>query len=244
MANKRDSTSQKRARENRARREALEVRTKGAPARPSRVAPKTAEKLARTADTKGSGGDAKSDASPGNGGKTRSGKPRRERRPRPGDRPVDIATLEGSWFARLMQVPGGTQVLFAGVMSIVATGLILFTKQFVPKGAPRDTKASQTLFEAYDIKVAAVLLVVPLAVTGLAVAFSFHPHRRRVWFMAAVVLGLVATSAIQYYLFVAGFMAYGVYRAYKVEGPNESFLTVLRRRFQRPPVGAPDDVEN
>ena len=59
-----------------------------------------------------------------------------------------------------------------------------------------------------------------------------------------VVLGLVATSAIQYYLFVAGFMAYGVYRAYKVEGPNESFLTVLRRRFQRPPLGAPDDVEN
>ncbi len=246
MANKRDSTNQKRARENRARREALEVRTKGAPARPSRVAPKTVEKLARTADNKASGADAKANNSGGKAGKNASGKPRRERPPKPGDHPVDIATLEGSWISRMMQVPGGTQVLFAGVMAIVATGLMSFSKLFVAAedSGKKGAKATQTIFQAYSLKLAIPLLVVPLVVAALAVAFSFHPQRRRIWFAAALALGLVAASALQFYLFVAGFLAYGVYRAYKVEGPNESLLSLLRRRFGRPSVAAADDVEN
>ena len=246
MANKRDSTSQKRARENRARREALEVRTKGAPARPSRVAPKTVEKLARTADTKASGTDAKADSASSKAGKTGSGKPRRERPPKPGDRPVDVATLEGSWLSRMMQVPGGTQVLFAGVMAIVATGLMAFSKLFIAEedAGKKGAKATETIFQAYDLKLAIPLLVVPLLVAGLGVAFSFHPQRRRIWFAAAFTLGMLAASALQFYLFVAGFFGYAVYRAYKVEGPNESFFSLLRRRFGRPSEVPADNGEN
>lgn len=230
MANKRDTSRQKRARENRAQRSALAARTKGAPpARPSRVAPATADRLKKTAESKSSAtgkGDART---------TRSGKPRRERPPRPGDKPVDVATLEGSWFSRLMHVPGGTQVLFAGVMAILATGLMSFSKLFVSAedAGTKNAKATQTIFEFYSLTRAVPLLVVPLAIAGAAVAFSFHPQRRRIWLGAAMILGLVAAFALQFYLFVAGFLGYAVFRSAKVEGPSEPILRSLFRSGKR-----------
>lgn len=235
MANKRDSTSQRRARENRARRAALEARTGGAPpARPSRVAPSTADKLKRTAETKTKTTSASETASATEAGTTRKrgGKPRRERMPRPGDTPVDIATLEGSWVSRIMKVPGGTQALFAGVMAVVATGLMSFTKLLVAEAdiGDDDAKATQTVFERYEPGVALPLVVVPLAIALGAVASSFLPQRRRIWLGAAVFLALATVVAppLQFYLFVAGFFGYAVFRASKVEGPNRSLLTSLR----------------
>ena len=77
MANKRESSSQRRQRENRARRAALEARTKGAPpARPSRVAPSTAEKLkARSAEAGSSKAGAATGPSDDAGKTTKNGKP-------------------------------------------------------------------------------------------------------------------------------------------------------------------------
>ncbi|HEX2574973.1 MAG TPA: hypothetical protein VHK88_01405, partial [Aquihabitans sp.] len=153
MARSSESSRQRRARENRARRAALEARTNGAPpARPSRVAPSTAEKLKqRSAEPRAAAGKGSEAAEV-----AKEGRPKRERRPRPGDRPVDLATLEGSWFSKVTQVPGGTQALFAGLMAVVVTGLLSFTSVYVSE-ADRDREgagATQTIFEAYDLAVA------------------------------------------------------------------------------------------
>ena len=233
MANKRDSTSQRRARENRARRAALEARTGGAaPARPSRVAPSTAEKLKKTASTQGTATG--TDATATTGAAESGGKARRPRPVRPGDVPVDVASLEGRWPSRVMRVPGGTQALFAGVMAVAASALMTFTKTFV---AERDigvegAQPSQTLFERYDLTVALPVVAVPLLVSAAAVGFSLRPERRRIWLGAAVVLGLGFGVALQLllYLFVAAFFGYACYRSARVEGRNEPLLTSLRRR--------------
>lgn len=239
MANKRDTAKQKRARQNRAQRAALEARTKGsAPARPSRVAPSTAERLKRSAEerpTSGTQGDepAAKDTGKGKG----KGRAKRERPARRGDSPVDVETLEGGWFTRMSHVPGGTQAMFAGVMAIVATGIVSFTKVFVAEADRdefgRDAKATMTIFEAYDPAVSAALVLLPLAVVGLALWFSFHPQRRRIWLGAAVILGFLAATVLQFYLFVAGFFAYAVFRASRVEGPNKPIAQVAVEAVKR-----------
>ncbi len=234
VANKRDTSAQRRARENRARRQALEARTKGAPpARPSRVAPATAEKLKRSAaSTSTSTGSSGSGPANGSGGK-----PRRERPPRPGDRPVDLDTLEGSWFSKVMKVPGGIQVLFAAVMAVVATGLMSFTAVFVAEADidDRDATATQTVFEAKSLPVALALVGIPLVITAVALASTLRPQRRRVWLVSAIILGALSLALLQLYLIVAGFLAYGVFRAARVEGPNEPLLGSLFGR-RRPSV--------
>lgn len=243
MANKRDSNSQKRARENRARRQALEARTKGAPpARPSRVAPSTAEKLQRSAEQRSAPASSEATTEAGSkGGKGSSGtsdtKPRRERPPRPGNRPVDIETLEGSWFSKITMVPGGTQVLFAVVMAVAATGLMSFTHVFIAAEDLKDKrpKATQTVFEAKALPVALLLVALPLVVTGITLAMSLRPHRRRAWLGAAVVFGALGLAVHQLFLFAGGFMAWAVFRASRVEGPNEPLLGSLlsARRARR-----------
>lgn len=241
MANKRDIARQKRSRENRAQRAALTARTQGAPARPSRVAPSTAEKLKATAGTKSTSAGSKrassatghSDALPDDGAKGAK-KTRRERPPRPGDRPVDIDTLEGSWVSKVMKVPGGTQVLFAAAMAIVATGLMVFTNMYVADSKDKDANATLTVFEAKSMPVALALVGIPLIITGIAVASSLRPHRRRIWLAAAVILGALALSGVlQLHLIVAGFFGYAVFRAAKVEGQNEPLARALFAGFRR-----------
>lgn len=256
MANKRDSSRQKRARQNRAQRAALEARTQGkAPGRPSRVAPSTAEKLQRSAEERPSGsagskGAAKGSARSGSGADGTKKRAKRERPPRPGDVPVDVTTLEGSWFSRMTHVPGGTQALFAGVMAVVATGLVAFTKSFISEADQEelgnDAKATQTIFEHYDPAVSIPLVVFPLLIAGLAVAASFHPQRRRIWLGAAAVLGLLSVSVLPFLLFVAGFFIYAVFRASKVEGRDKPMVQVLldRRRAARGGTAADDDHDD
>lgn len=234
MANKRETSSQRRQRENRARRAALEARTKGAPpARPSRVAPSTAEKLKRSAETKATSPAASSADAPADGKKAKGAK--RVRPPRPGDKPVDVATLEGSWYSKIMHVPGGTQVLFATVMAVVATGLMSFTKVFVSEADKDldDPKATQTVWQAFDVGQALLLVGIPLAITAFALWATLRPQRRRVWLVAAVLLGALSLMYLQLYLIVAGFLAYAIFRAAKVEGPNEPLLGSLFGRNRR-----------
>lgn len=243
MANKRESSSQRRQRENRARRAALEARTKGAPpARPSRVAPSTAEKLkARSAEAGSSKAGAATGPSDDAEKTTKNGKPRRQRPARPGDKPVDVAALEGSWYARIVQVPGGTQAAFAGLMALVATGLTSFTTTVISdadKGR-KNAKPTQTIFEAYPLTTALPLVVIPLVIALAAVWYSFHPQRRRIWFVATIALAAIALVAAQYYLFVSGFFAYACFRAAKVEGPNPSLFAGRRKRAEA--AAAPSD---
>lgn len=247
MANKRETSAQRRQRENRARRAALEARTKGTPSRPSRVAPATADKLATTRAaasepaTKGAKGSARAT--------DRAGRPKREKPPKPGDKPVDIDTLEGNFFRKAMQVPGGLQAMFAGAMAIVASGLLAFTNTAVSverrdafeaaKKNIKNAKPDQTIFERYPLKTALPLVVIPLVIALVAVAFSTHRQRRRVWMVATVVLAAIALTAAQYYLFVSGFFAYACFRASKIEGPGEPLFG--RSRRTRSSATAADD---
>lgn len=236
MANKRETSKQRRARENRARRAALEARTSGtAPKAPSRVAPVTAEKLAKANQDDRKGGSravSKASAVDSEGDETdevTDAKPRRQRPPRPGDRPVDIDSLEGSWFSKVTQVPGGTQVLMAAGLLIVVTLMMSFMDFYIAPDQvdDPDAKPSMTIFESEGTGRALVLLGIPVVVVGLAVAASLRPNRRRVWLVAAMVIGVLYATSILTYLFVAGFLGYAVMRARKVEGPMEPWLVQL-----------------
>lgn len=250
MANKRETSKQRRARENRARRAALQARTSGsAPKVPSRVAPVTAEKLSRSEkqDRRGrtrptSAEEAPdSDAGSTADGETSDVKPRRQRPPRPGDRPVDIDTLEGSWFSKVTRVPGGTQVLMAAGLLLVVTLMMSFMDFYVEPDQVDDPDATPTLtiFEAEGTGRALVLLGVPVLITGVAVAASLRPNRRRVWLVSALLIGVLYATSILTYLFVAGFLGYAVLRARKVEGPMEPWLVQLMNR--RRSGGEPDE---
>lgn len=230
MADKRAS-AQKRAKQNRNQRAALEARTKGeAPKRPSRVAPSTADKLAsksRDTDENGSG----STSSSGSGDK-----PRRQRPPRPGDVPVDLETLQGSWFQKVRQVPGGSQVIQAGIMTVVCSAMLIFMKMF-PSDAEQakadlikdyKPKADSTLVQAVGGPRAALYIGLPLLAAALALTWCLRPQRRRVWMVAAMVVALFSVgTGMLLYIVVAGFLGFAVYKAYRVEGPLKSRIPAL-----------------
>lgn len=239
MAN-RDTSKQKRAKENRARRAALEARTSGeAPQRPSRVAPSTAAKLAnntRSTDTaersKGSG-DAKGGKGSGSGkGGGKGSKPKRERPKRLGDTAVDIDTLEGSWFSKATKVPGGTQVMMAAVLTVVVTGMLATMDAFIAPADidDEDAKATLTIFEAYGTSKAVISLAVPLLLVFFAAGFILHKQRRRIWVACAILLAILFGTTLPHYIFPVGFLGYAVMRSSKVEGPNESIIAAWRRR--------------
>ena len=239
MANKRDTSQQKRAKQNRAQRAALQARTEGGPPkRPSRVAPVTAEKLATKKEAADPGSTSAKAAAP----TTRSGKPRRERPPKPGDKPVDIATLEGGWYSKVQQVPGGSQVVMAALMTVVVTIMSLFLPLFVSKEDQAKVdfakahhlkkvtaKATQTILESQGTARGLMLLAIPVVAVLISLAFALHPQRRRVWLAGAIVVAITVATQVPFYIVVAGFLGFAVYKAYKVEGPN---TPLWRRRSQ------------
>lgn len=236
MANRSDASRQKRARQNRAQRAALAARTSGEGVkRPSRVAPSTAERLTSTPRESTRAGSIDPSEAPEPG--TKKAKPKRERPPRPGDRPVDIATLEGSWFSKVVKVPGGMQVLMAMGMTLVVTGLLAFMDTY-PSQADLDADVKnpdpeRTIIEALGAPKAALILVLPLVIVGIAAAMSLHKQRRRIWVAAAVLLGAFFALGMLQYIFPMGFLLYAVMRASRIEGPNEPLF-----RKDRAAVGA------
>jgi hypothetical protein len=196
-------SKQKRARQNRAQREAREARTKAAAIpsdeRKAKYASATAE---ASAPAKGRGAD----------------RPRPERRPRPGDRPVDVEALEGNWFQKRIAVPGGSQVLM-GTVLIVIVSVMSFIVELPKIEATKDRAArpAETMVE----RLGPIALVIILGTLALAIAasyFALAPRRRRIWLWAAVVCFAISLN-IPWYMFPAGFFGYAVYRARKVEGP-------------------------
>ncbi|MBX3285849.1 MAG: hypothetical protein KF703_10950 [Actinobacteria bacterium] len=227
MANKRDTAQQKRARQNRAQREALAARTQGAPKRPSRVAPSTAEKLA----AKSAGGS--SSSSKGTDGDKKGGdaKPRKVRPPRPGDVPVDVDALEGSWRQKIAHVPGGTQILMAAILTVCVVVYVSYFDTFVSEAAQAASKrprADQTIYEALGVGPAVALLGVTVAAVGASLAVALKPARRRVWWIATgVVLFIALFGQVAFLIVVAGMLGFGAYKSYKVESGGAS---LFRRR--------------
>lgn len=211
MANKRDSSKQKRARQNRAQRAALEARTKAASeprssyvTQPPGSNPKATTPAADTGEAKAKGG--------------LFGGPRQPRAPRPGDLPVDIDTLEGSWWAKRLMVPGGRQVLTGGVLTVVLTVMMAFTKS-PPRGQPK-AKATETIFELWGWWAIPILLA-PIVVMAVAAQMTLSPHRRRIWIAGTFILAIQFLIAPAY-LFPAGFLTYAVWRSSKIEGSSKA----------------------
>lgn len=237
MAKRSEANRQRRARQNRAQRAALEARTSGAQVKkPSRIAPTTADRLKDTPRETARAGSQDPTEAPAPGEGAKKAKPKRERPPRPGDRPVDIETLEGSWFSKVVRVPGGVQVLMGFAMTLVVTGMVALTDTF-PSQADMDNDVEnaepvRTIFEALGTGRATVILAIPVVLFLAAAAFSLHKHRRRVWIVCAVLLtAYFALTAQTLYLFVVGFLLWAVMRASRIEGPNEP---LFRRRAADP----------
>lgn len=224
MANKRDTSKQKRARQNRAQREALKARAQAASV--------PAEERRSSA--------AKADAEAAPAGKKRTRTPA-PRGPRPGDVPVDLDTLEGSWIAKRMAVPGGRHVLSALLLSVLLSVMLAFQK-YPPSGAPADAKATESIFDLLG-PFAFFLLLFPVVVVGIAAQFTLHPKHRRIWLACTLVLGASVLAMVQLYivhLVVVGYLIYAMQRAKKVEGPYGSPRTPAGTEGADDEVLAPD----
>jgi hypothetical protein len=230
VANKRDTSRQKRARQNRAQREALKARTQAASVPPTERSPKSAPSSPRAA------------AQPAKGGLFSGGG---ARAPRPGDRPVDVATLEGNWFSKRMQVPGGRQVLTGTLLTVVVT--VLMALQRLPTADAPYYEASVrllnevgglelTVTEANDFPdelalwevlgpVAFAVLALPLLAMVLSAWATLAPYRRKVWIASSFVVAVVVMAGFIMYLFPVGFLTFAVWRAAKVEGPMRALKT-------------------
>ena len=228
MANKRDTAQQKRAKQNRAQREALAARTQGKPKRPSRVAPSTAEEGTEAAKKSGA-------------------KPRKVRPVRPGDVPVDVDALQGTWRQKVTHVPGGTQVLMAGVMTVLVIGLVSFMPSYVSEAAQQASdkpKPDQTIFEAYGAGPAVIVLGIAVAAVGLALAMALKPVRRRVWIISAVTVAAGASSGTgrnNDFAVPGGksvLLGFGAFKSAKVEDGRTS---LFRRRSRTDPADTLDD---
>lgn len=203
MANKRDTSKQKRARENRAQREALKARTTAASTDPE----ERRTKATSTADA------------PSTKASRAAERSARTRPVRPGDVPVDVAALEGNFLSKRNHVPGGRQVMFAFVITLI-TSITLAVGKYPPDDDP-DGKRTLSFFEAAG-PAAWPLLLVPPVVVAVALALSLHPKRRRIWLACTVALGALTVAALAIYtvnLLALGFMIYGIQRASRVEGP-------------------------
>ncbi|HRW37271.1 MAG: hypothetical protein KDB04_04815 [Acidimicrobiales bacterium] len=206
MANKRDTSKQKRARENRAQRDALKARTEAAATAPEQRR------------TRASAGPVEAPKSKAGRAAERSA---RTRPVRPGDVPVDVESLEGNFLTKRNQVPGGRQVLYSFALTVIIAVLLATQKYATPEELDRNEKATPThsIFEAYGAR-AWVFLLVPIVVVAVAVAYSLHPKRRTVWIGSAVALAIVALlTTMTLHLLVIAFLIYGISRASKIEGP-------------------------
>ena len=211
MANKRDTSKQKRARQNRSQRDALKARKQAASAPPEARRTKASAAAVSAPGTKKANGAAK------RGGFFSPKGDRPPRPPRPGDLPVDIDTLEGSWFTKRVMVPGGRQVLTGLALTVVLSGMLAFQK-FRPRGAPSDAPNTESLWDLLGVAAVPVLLI-PILAMGVASQFTLSPRRRGIWIAMSVVMSFEILIGFSMYLFSVGFLMYGVWRAAKVEGP-------------------------
>lgn len=242
---KNNQSRQRRTNQNRARREALAARTSGAAvARPSRIAPATSKRLAEEREqTKGA------DKSSSGSGSSRRGKAsanRRERPPRLGEKPVDVESLKGNHFRKLIEVPGGMQVLLGLVLSVVVAAMTSQQKFFFVKDADvKKDKPTLTLIDHLGAPKAWTLMVLPVVAAAVAVVLGLHKHRRRVWIGASmVVFSTVVINAVMFnYVMVGGFMLWGVWKAQKVEGPQRPPRAARAKPSRKGEADNTDDLD-
>jgi hypothetical protein len=228
VATNRDS-KQKRAKQNRAQREAREARTKAASVPAD-------ERKAKYASSAPATGAAK---------KGRSDRPAPERRPRLGDQPVDLETLEGNWYKKRLAVPGGRQVLTGTVLTVIITVLTVVNKYPDPDATGEAKKKLTHTFTEYYGAVGIPLVIIPLLAMFVASYFILSPNRRRIWTICGFVAVIGAVFFGIPYFFPVGFLFYAIMRANKIEGPvpGSRAARVLEER-QAKAAAEPDDASD
>jgi hypothetical protein len=197
-----ETSRQRRARENRARRAALEARRKAAQTPAEERAARRSQAVEKSRPER----DARAPAG------------RRQPQGRLGQEPVDVASLEGSFLGKVVQVPGGMQVVMATVLVVVLTLMAVFMDTVPPEGAERGAEPTRTLIEAYGPS-AALFLAPPVILVGNALLFSLHERRRRMWMISAVMLVIFSALMVQF-IFPAAFLFYAAWRSKRIEdGP-------------------------
>jgi hypothetical protein len=229
VANDRTSSKQKRARQNRAQREAREARAKAA-SEPASV------RQAKYASTGPSGSSAD----------TKKDRPAREpRRNRPGDTPVDVESLEGNWYSKRMQVPGGRQVLTGLLLVIILTGITLVSKVPIAKADQvKGGPTTETIFHRLGLATVPLLLI-PVIALAVAAYYITSPKRRGIWIGCAIAATVGVTFLGIPYVFPVGFLVYAGMRANKVEGPNPNSRAARAARKAAEATGIPvvDEAE-
>lgn len=226
MANNRDSSKQKRARQNRAQREAREARAQAA------AVPPEERKAKYASSTPEATGSAK---------KSRAAdRPRPERKPRLGEVPVDIETLEGNWWRKRLMVPGGRQVLTGTILAVIITILTVVNKYPDPDATGDAKKELTHTFLGYYGPIGIPLVILPLVAMVVAAWFILSPQRRRIWTICAFVASLGAVVFGIPYAFPVGFLVYGVMKANKIEGPvpGSRAARMLEERQAKQAAGA------
>ena len=198
--------------------------------RPSRAAPSRPATTSRTTSSSAPAPTA------------RSGRPLKEIGP---DRPLEPGPR--GLLAHLQQIAGGKAVLFAGIFSVVAAGMLLFApvvpRQIVEapadivetvvaqqEGKPPpsedddpDPQTDQvTLLEAAG-PLGVLLAGVPVVICGVAIEGSRRPGRRRLYTIAAFALGI----------YVAFFSVVGIFFFFSMAG---LFVAAYQARKADPPV--------
>lgn len=204
--------------------------------RPSRIAPTTAERLER--EPRSSGGSASSDPADTRGRGRKGDRPQRkprERPPRLGDKPVDIDSLEGGFLRRVSHVPGGIQVIMTVGLAIVVAVITGVTKLYKDPGFETDKDApyTMTIFEKLGTPVGALLIGIPLVAVLVALAFSLHPQRRRVWIGSSVVIfvAMLFNIVLMNFMVIGGFLVYAAWRSQRIENPAPARPVRTRRRW-------------
>src|SRR5690625_4412046 len=80
---------------------------------------------------------------------------------------------------------------------------------------------TRTVFYYYGIPGAIALLAIPLVATFIALAFSLHPQRRRIWIGSSVVIfvAMLFNIVLMNFLVVGGFLIYAAWRSRRIEDP-------------------------
>lgn len=225
----RNPSKQRRAAQNKAQREALANRRARA-SQPSRSAPEPPDGAVSPTRRTRSGGKSKPAEAPTG----RNGRPARTPRATPVRRVPTNPVMKR--IAMVQSVAGGKGVFFALMFSLVAGGMVLFTKvtprevMIAPAAIVNEVRLANDLPVPGELDpviasdyawnvigpVSIVVALAPVLIAGVAFFLAGREGRRRNFTIAAFAMGMVVflSGALGiYYMFAFGGLVYGAYKA-------------------------------
>lgn len=108
-------------------------------------------------------------------------------------------------------------------LAIVVAVITGVSKLYKDPGFENDADApfTMTIFEKLGTPVGALVIAIPVVATLVALAFSLHPQRRRIWIGSSVVIfvAMLFNIVLMNFLVVGGFLIYAAWRSRRIEDP-------------------------